>query len=332
MNVLDTHGIAIIGTGSCVPSLCITNEDLSQIVDTSDDWIKTRTGIKSRRIKSNDESILSLASQAGFKAIKNANLDPKDIDLIILATSTPEDLFGSASKIQALLNASNSLAFDLTAACSGFLLAFITAAQFLNNGKYKNALIIGADVLSDWVDWTDRKTCVLFGDGAAAVVIQISQENSLIDFQILTDGYQSKHLNISSSTLEIQSSKLFNFNKRQYHFISMDGKEVYKFAISKIPALIKECLEKNQLTVEDIDWLLLHQANERILKAVADKLGVKHNKILQNLDNYGNTSAASIPLMLDEARTLNKLQKNDLIIMSGFGAGLTWGVALIRWI
>nr|YP_010330134.1 3-oxoacyl-acyl-carrier-protein synthase 3 [Porphyridium aerugineum]UNJ17850.1 3-oxoacyl-acyl-carrier-protein synthase 3 [Porphyridium aerugineum] len=332
MNLLDTQGVAIIGTGSCVPSMCITNNDLSKIVDTSDDWITSRTGIKQRRIKSADESILSLASEAGLRAIKNAKLESKDIDLIILATSTPEDLFGSASKIQALLDARNSLAFDLTAACSGFLLAFVTAAQFLATHKYKNALIIGADILSDWVDWTDRKTCVLFGDGAAAVVLQASNNNSLIDFKILTDGNQSKYLNISSNTEKIQSNHFFDSKKRSYNFITMDGKEVYKFAVSKIPTLIKECLENNQLTVEDIDWLLLHQANERILKAIADKLGISHDKILQNLNNYGNTSAASIPLMLDEAINLNKIKKNDLIIMSGFGAGLTWGVALIRWI
>jgi 3-oxoacyl-[acyl-carrier-protein] synthase III len=332
MNSLNTQGVAIIGTGSSVPSMCITNNKLSTIVDTSDDWITSRTGIKERRIISSEESIVSLASVASLEAIRNAKLDPQDIDLIILATSTQEDLFGSASKIQASINATNSLAFDLTAACSGFLLAFITAAQFIMNHQYNTALVIGADILSEWVDWTDRKTCVLFGDGAAAVVITRSTENSLIDFKLLTDGKQSNCLNISSNTEIINSNSLFETKKKYYNFISMEGKEVYKFAVSKIPIVIEECLKKNNLNPEDIDWLLLHQANERILKAIADKLGISHNKILKNLNKYGNTSAASIPLMLDEAIKLHKIKKNDLIIMSGFGAGLTWGVALLRWI
>uniref|UniRef100_A0A1X9PUL0 Beta-ketoacyl-[acyl-carrier-protein] synthase III n=1 Tax=Flintiella sanguinaria TaxID=101926 RepID=A0A1X9PUL0_9RHOD len=332
MNSLNnTHGITIIGTGSSIPEMCITNDDLSHIVDTSDSWITTRTGIKQRRVVGENDSIVSLSVKASLQAIENANIKAEDIGLIILATSTPDDLFGTASKIQAAIGATKCFAFDLTAACSGFLLGFITAAQFLKNGSYKHALVVGADVLSEWVDWSDRTTCVLFGDAAAAVVLEQSENDSIIDFEIHTDGTQSHNLNIKSNkVLKICKKDMF-LNKSQYEFLSMNGKEVYKFAISKIPKIIKECLDKNQLTSKDIDWLLLHQANERILEAVAEKLEIDSNKILKNLDKYGNTSAASIPLMLDEALRSKKIKNNDLIVISGFGAGLTWGVTIIKW-
>lgn len=333
MNFINKGGVQIISTGSCLPQVTITNNDLSLVVETSDEWIKTRTGIQERRIISNGESLVSLACEASLIATKRANLLPSELDLIILATSTADDLFGTASKIQANIQADNAAAFDITAACSGFLIAFITASQFLMTGAYKNILIIGADTLSQWVDWSDRKTCVLFGDGAGAIILQAStQHNGLIDFNIKTNGEQNHCLNINGLTSEtgIKVSELL-MNKMSYDYISMNGQEVYKFAISKIPKIILNCLENNNLTINDIDWLLLHQANERILKTIAEKLNIDQNKVLKNLNLYGNTSAASIPIMLDEAVSNRIIKTGDLIIMSGFGAGLTWGVALIRW-
>nr|YP_010338201.1 3-oxoacyl-acyl-carrier-protein synthase 3 [Erythrolobus coxiae]UNJ17786.1 3-oxoacyl-acyl-carrier-protein synthase 3 [Erythrolobus coxiae] len=331
MNSLNKYGVQIVGTGSALPKNSISNEDLSQFLDTSDTWISTRTGISNRRIVSGDESIVSLSVEASLNAIKNANIKPNDIDLIILATSTPEDLFGSASKIQAMIGAHNSFAFDLTAACSGFLLGFITASQFLRNGSCEYALVIGADILSEWLDWSDRTTCVLFGDGSAAVIIKKSEICNIIDFQVQTDGRQSQYLHVQSKKQPEKLQSQFMVSKSQYNYLFMNGKEVYKFAISKIPTLIKQCLDNNNIKESDVDWLVLHQANERILNTVGDKLKIDRGKILSNLKSYGNTSAASIPIVLDEAVKKNQIQADDLIVMAGFGAGLTWGVVIMRW-
>uniref|UniRef100_A0A1C9CDU2 Beta-ketoacyl-[acyl-carrier-protein] synthase III n=1 Tax=Porphyridium sordidum TaxID=28024 RepID=A0A1C9CDU2_PORSO len=333
MNFIHKNGVQIISTGSCLPKVKVSNKDLSYIVGTSDDWITTRTGIQERRVISQDESLLSLSCEASLIAIKRAKLIPSDLDLIILATSTADDLFGTASKIQAEIEANNAAAFDITAACSGFLIAFITASQFLMTGAYKNILIVGADTLSKWVDWSDRKTCILFGDGAGAMIIQASnQYNNLIDFDIKTNGKKNHFLNINSlqNSTGITLSDL-SMNKMSYDYISMNGQEVYKFAISQIPEIISNCLKSNKLTTDEVDWLLLHQANERILKTISEKLNISQSKVLKNLNLYGNTSAASIPIMLDEAISSKLIKTGDLIVMSGFGAGLTWGVALIRW-
>ena len=330
---MHKYGIKIISTGSSLPKLKISNDELSNIVDTSDDWIKSRTGIQERRIISKDESLLSLTTTAAELAISKANITASELDLIILATSTADDLFGTASKIQASIKADNATAFDLTAACSGFLIALITASQFIMTGAYKNILIVGGDTLSRWVDWNDRRTCVLFGDGAGAMLIQASDQNNLIDFYLRSNGKQNHFLNINEKkmdNLNFGDPQFFN-KKSSYEYLSMNGQEVYKFAISKIPAIIMDCLNKNNITVQEVDWLLLHQANERILKTIADKIKLDYTKVLKNLNLYGNTSAASIPIMLDEAIQTERIKSNDLIVMSGFGAGLTWGVALIKW-
>uniref|UniRef100_A0A1P8D6Q4 Beta-ketoacyl-[acyl-carrier-protein] synthase III n=1 Tax=Gracilaria firma TaxID=2510791 RepID=A0A1P8D6Q4_9FLOR len=327
------QGARIISVGSAVPDLCIDNKDISQIVETSDEWILTRTGIKERRILTGaNKSVVDLAYHAAMKALNKIHMDPLEIDLIILATSSPNDLFGSASQVQAKIGAKNAVAFDLTAACSGFVLAIVTAAQFIQNGSYKNILIIGADVLSKWIDWSDRKTCILFGDGAGAAIIQACSEkdNAILGFQLNTDGEQSNELSIiyKENISPLNTFKLF---QGQFEYISMNGKEVYKFAISKVPASITKCLNALHLSTKDINWLLLHQANKRILQAVADRLSIDNGKIISNLSKYGNTSAASIPLALDEALQNNKINKEDIIVISGFGAGLTWGTVVIKW-
>ena len=330
------QGTRILATGSAVPNLHIDNYELSQIVETSDEWIVTRTGIKERRVLTGqEESIIDLATLAAIRALNKASISPLEIDLIILATSSPNDLFGSASQLQASIKANNAVAFDLTAACSGFVLGIITATQFIQNGSYETILVVGADVLSKWVDWSNRSTCILFGDAAGAAVLQkcAKQDNAILGFKLNTDGNKYNQLSIpyeyNNYNLHIKES--LNIVQGSFKHIIMNGKEVYKFAVSQVPISILECLKSLNLSIEDIDWLLLHQANERILDAVANKLSINSKKIISNLNKYGNTSAASIPLALDEAIMNNHIKNNDIIVISGFGAGLTWGTVIIQW-
>uniref|UniRef100_A0A1Z1MKS0 Beta-ketoacyl-[acyl-carrier-protein] synthase III n=1 Tax=Dasyclonium flaccidum TaxID=2007274 RepID=A0A1Z1MKS0_9FLOR len=327
------QGARILATGSAVPNSRLNNNQVSQIVQTSDEWIFSRTGIKERRLLTGDnQSIVDLAALASTKALNSTLLQASDIDLIILATSSPNDLFGSASQVQAKIGAKNAVAFDLTAACSGFVLGLVTAYQFLCSGSYRNILVIGADVLSKWTDWSDRSTCILFGDGAGAVIIQScsKKENSILGFQLNTDGSYANHLSISYQQ-EVNAHPILNLYQGSFKYISMNGKEVYKFAVSQVPLSILKCLKSLNISVNDIDWLLLHQANERILNVVAEKLSISSTKIIANLNKYGNTSAASIPLALDEAIKENKISDNDIIVISGFGAGLTWGTVVLKW-
>ena len=331
MRELDI-GIAITGCGSATPKQIMTNEDLSYLVDTSDEWIYSRTGIKERRLATNNLSLCDLSAEAAIKGITMAGLSPSDIDLIILATSTADDLFGSASKIQNILKADNAVAFDLTAACSGFVFGLITAAQFIYSGVYQKVLIIGGDMLSRWVDWSDRNTCVLFGDGAGAVVCQRAVKNDhLLGFAMYSDGKQNESLNLA---YDFQTKFLKNgmeINQGNYQFVTMKGKEVYRFAIEKVPEVIEKALHKAKLTTNDIDWLILHQANQRIIEVVARKLKIPSEKVISNISKYGNTSAASIPLALDEAVRSGKIKSGDIVASSGFGAGLTWGAVIFRW-
>lgn len=325
------RGITIIGSGSATSSQVLDNHNLSQIVETSDDWITSRTGIKKRHL-ADSQSLSDLAASAAQKAIVNAGLTPDDIELILLATSTPDDLFGSAGKVQHQIGASNAVAFDLTAACSGFVFGLVTASQFLRNGVYKNIVVIGADCLSRWVDWSDRTTCVLFGDGAGAIVCQSSeQEDNLLGFQMHSNGelnsclnlaYQGESKNIGTDKQVIQGG---------FAYITMNGREVYRFAVSKVPEVIEKALYKAYLSTDDVDWLILHQANQRILDAVASRLKIPPEKVIANLSEYGNTSAASIPLALDEAIQQGKIKQGDTIVTSGFGAGLSWGAAIFKW-
>lgn len=327
------QGVKLLATGSAVPDLCISNDLISTMVDTSDSWIYSRTGIKERRILSGQSSLVDIAALAAVRALEKIEMDPKSIDLIILATSTPNDLFGSASQLQAKIGANNAVAFDITAACSGFIIAMVTAAQFIQNGNYSNVLVVGADALSKWTDWSDRRTCILFGDGAGAVILQSSSfiSNNILGFKLNTNGYKFDHLNIQYE-LTNSNKKFFysNFSGR-FNNITMNGKEVYKFAVSKVPESIQCCLDSLGLSIEQIDWLLLHQANTRILSAVASRLMISIDKVISNLAKYGNTSAASIPLALDEAIEESRIRHGDLVVMSGFGAGLTWGTIVLKW-
>jgi len=324
-------GVAITGSGSAVPATSLHNQTLSEVVETSDEWITTRTGIRQRRLALPSESLSVLATAASSQAIAASGIKPEDLDLILLATSTPDDLFGSACQVQAQLGATNAVAFDLTAACSGFVFGLVTAAQYIRTGVYKNVLLIGADILSRWVDWEDRRTCVLFGDGAGAVVLQADKSDRLLGFALKSDGTQNHHLNLAYAGVSQELLPNVNITKGGYEPITMNGKEVYRFAVQKVPEIIDKALFQANLSVDKIDWLLLHQANQRIIDAVAQRLNVPEHKIISNLAKYGNTSAASIPLALDEAVREGKIKPNDIIAASGFGAGLTWGAAIFQW-
>ncbi|MGI2907833.1 beta-ketoacyl-ACP synthase 3 [Tolypothrix sp. VBCCA 56010] len=328
---MEKLGVAIIASGSAVPTTSLDNQGLTQLVDTSDEWIATRTGIRHRRLAGDGESLKTIATMASKKAIAAAGITAADIDLILLATSTPDDLFGTACQIQAELGATKAVAFDLTAACSGFVFGLVTAAQYIRTGVYQNVLLIGADILSRWVDWQDRGTCILFGDGAGAVILQANESDRLLGFELKTDGTQNHFLNLAYKASTDELIPGVNVNKGNFQPITMNGKEVYRFAVQRVPEVIDKALFHANLSVDQIDWLILHQANQRILDAVAQRLNIPAHKVISNLAEYGNTSAASIPLALDEAVQQSKIKPGDIIVTSGFGAGLTWGAAIFQW-
>ena len=331
MSQTAMRGLKFAGIGSAVPDSYLDNHQLSRIVDTSDEWITTRTGIGRRHLDGHNHSLVSLATQAAQKAMAMADVAPEKVDLILLATSTPDDLFGSAGQIQAKLGASHALAFDITAACSGFTVGILTAAQFIRTGTYKTILLIGADIISRWLDWSDRRTCVLFGDGAGAAILQADSGDCLFDSAFHTDGTLNSCITLK---YEAQRRPLVDdlwVSSGTYKPLAMDGQQVYRFVVQKIPQVIEKVLAQANLTVDDIDWLLLHQANQRIMQAVADRLGISSERTITNLAKYGNTSSASIPLALDEAVRRGQVRPHDVIVMVGFGAGLTWGAIVFKW-
>lgn len=317
----------IIGTGSFVPDNIVDNNYLTTIVDTSDDWIVSRTGIKQRRITKNDEGTVIFATNASKIAIENANIKPKDIDLIIVATTSPDHFVPSvACEVQGLLGAVNATCFDMSAACSGFLFALNTANAYINMGMANTALVIGAETLSKIMNWTDRNTCVLFGDGAGAVILKKS-EKGIVDTITGSDGTKKDVLTCKARNID----NIFIKNNKNIEYIQMNGQEVFKFAVRIVPECINQLIQKTNININDIKYFVLHQANERILKAVAKRLNIDIDLFPMNLDKYGNTSGASIPILLDELNKAGKLNENDKIIISGFGGGLTWGATLIEW-
>ena len=325
--------MALVGSGSAVPAASITNTKLGGRVDTNDEWIRTRTGIGARRVAGPEESLTTLATRAGQAALDHAGWRAEDLDLILLATSSPDDLFGTAPRIQGALGATKAVAFDLTAACSGFLFALITANQYLATGAMRRALVIGADQLSRWVNWDDRSTCVLFGDGAGAVAVEAcpAPETGLLGFRMRSDGSRNGCLTLAQTNTHEPLLDGLSAQKGGFAPIQMNGQEVYKFAVREVPAILAELLEATGTSPDQLDWLLLHQANQRILDAVAQRFSMPQEQVLSNLAHYGNTSAATIPLMLDEAVKDGRVQPGHLLASSGFGAGLSWGGALLRW-
>jgi len=321
------------GCGSATPSRSISNQELGQRVETSDEWIRSRTGIGARHVVGENESLGELCGQASERALAMSGWDAESLDLILLATSTPDDLFGSAPRLQARIGAVNAVAFDITAACSGFLFALVTASQYLRTGAMRRVLVVGADQLSRWVDWDDRRSCVLFGDAAAAVVLEASDDgqDDLQGFLLRSDGSRGDVLKLPQVSDHDPLIADASHQRGGFQPIQMNGQEVYKFAVREVPAILARLLEQTDTTADSLDWLLLHQANQRILDAVADRFDIPHNKVLSNLSTYGNTSAATIPLMLDEAVRDGRIKPGHRIASSGFGAGLSWGAALLRW-
>ena len=318
----------IICFESYVPEKIITNDELSNIVDTSHEWIYTRTGISKRRI-STVENTSDLAINVGKALIKSSNIEPEDIDIIIVATITPDHLTPStACIVQGAIGAKNALAFDINVACSGFVYALSIADKFLKSGLYKTALVIGAETLSKIVDWSDRGTCVLFGDGSGGALLVASEdENSIIAEDLKADGtcWQA----ITGGSIGINNTFIKD-KKENPFFLQMNGRDVFKFATKTVPTSVQQVLDKSNLSLDDIKYIVPHQANLRIVEVVAKKLEVDLDKFYLNLQDYGNTSAASIPIALAEMSKKGILKKDDKIIITGFGAGLTWASMLIK--
>ena len=303
----------IAGIGAYVPENLITNDDLAKLVDTNDEWIRTRTGIRERRISSG-EGTRHLAAKAAERALAAAGVAPEELDIIILGTSSPDRNYPSdACSVQAAIGAVNAVAFDISAACAGFIFAMNIVEGFFKAGIYKTALIIGAETLSKVTDWNDRGTCVLFGDGAGAAVLK-AEETGIIDMMMGADG-----------------TKFLTGTKPELGFMTMDGQEVFKFAVRKVPESVMELLQRTGTKKEDIKYYVLHQANERIIEAAARRLKEPMEKFPMTISQFGNTSTASIPLLLDDMIRKDMLKRGDKIIMSGFGAGMTWGAVLMEW-
>lgn len=321
----------IIGTGSYLPEQIITNHDLEKIMDTNDEWIRSRTGIVERRKASGDMSTSDMGAKAAERAILDAGLTAEDIDLIIVGTVTPDMLFPStACLVQEKIKASNAAAFDLSAACSGFLYGLSIANSFVSAGTYKNVLVIGSETLSRFLDPNDRNTAVLFGDGAgAAIVSEVEEGTGFLAFDLGADGSGSDLLAVEAGGSKNPAS-IETVNARQ-HYITMQGKEVFKFAVRILGKTSKKVLADAGLGQEDIDYLVPHQANVRIVDAALRKFHVPKEKTMINLDKYGNMSGASIPVALDEALKENKIKKDDVVVLVGFGAGLTWASCAIKW-
>ncbi|PTR05175.1 3-oxoacyl-[acyl-carrier-protein] synthase III [Nitrosospira sp. Nsp5] len=314
----------IVGTGSYLPEKILTNHDLERMVDTSDEWIRTRTGIAERRIAADNQMASDLALNASRKAMEAAGVTAVDIDLIIVATTTPDVIFPSTACIlQDKLGVRGCPVFDVQAVCSGFVYALATADMFIRAGKCRTALVVGTEIYSRILDWTDRSTCVLFGDGAGAVILTRSDQPGILSSHLHADGSHSKILAVPGSVCggKVQGTP----------FVTMEGNTVFKFAIKVLEEVVYEALAENNLQVSDIDWLIPHQANIRIIVSTARKLGIPMEKVVVTLDRQGNTSAASIPLALDAAVRDGRIQSGQHVLLEGVGGGFTWGAVLIRW-
>ena len=323
--------IKIIGTGSAIPEKRVTNDDLSLIMDTSDEWIKSRTGIEARHLAVT-ETTTSMSTEAAQKALKNAGLNAEDVDIIIAATVSADKVIpGLACEVQSANRAKNAVAFDLNAACSGFLFALNTAAMYLENGMYKNALIIGAETLSKLMDWNDRSTCVLFGDGAGAAVVTaeetVSKKEGILSMVQGSDGARGSVLSCESRRVNNPYQK----NSTELDYVYMNGQEVYKFAVKTVPKTILAAVEKAGITLEEVNYFILHQANYRIIESVAKRLNQPMEKFPTNLQECGNISAASVPILLDKVNNHGMISKGDKVVLAGFGAGLTWGATVLTW-
>ncbi len=324
------RSVGIAGLGKSLPKRVLTNFDLEGMVDTSDDWIQTRTGIRERRIADKKTAASDLAAAAAQEALKDAKLKPEDVDLIIVATVTPDMLSPATScLVQAKIGAVNAACFDLNAACPGFIYALVVAQQFIATGRYNNALVIGAEVLSKFVDWKDRSTCVLFGDGAGAAVLRPVKSGGIISIYLGTDGTLAELLYIpAGGSRTPPSHKTID---ERLHYLKMKGKEVFKNAVRSMESSARRAVSEAGLEIKDIDMLVPHQANLRIINATTEKLGIDPKKVFVNLDKYGNMSSASTIVALYEAFKQRRIKRGDYILMVAFGAGLAWGACVIKW-
>ena len=320
----------ILGTGSELPSKVITNHDIEKMVETSDEWITVRTGIKERRILEDGKGNADMAFHAATRALEDASLDADDLDAIIMGTVTADYPFpSSACVLEDMLGAKGAFSFDVGAACSGFLNALSVADSFIRLGKIRNALVVGSDALSRLLNWQDRTTCILFGDGAGAVVLGASDNgNGILSTKLRTDGSYAKTLYVpAGGSLRPANCKTVERNE---HTITMNGKEVFKIAVRSMEDISREALEEAGVGIEEVSLVIPHQANRRIIVALAERLGVSMDKVIVNLDKYGNTSAASIPVALDEAKRQGRIQKGDVVLLNAFGAGFAWGAAVVK--
>jgi 3-oxoacyl-[acyl-carrier-protein] synthase-3 len=320
----------ILGTGSELPSKIVTNQDLEKMVETSDEWITVRTGIKERRILEEGKGNADMAFHAAMRALQDAVMDPQDLDAIIMGTVTADYPFpSSACVLEDMLGARGVFSFDVGAACSGFLNALSVADSFIRLGKIRNALVVGSDALSRLLNWQDRTTCILFGDGAGAVVLGASENgNGILSTKLQTDGSYAKTLYVpAGGSLKPANCETVERNE---HTITMNGKEVFKVAVRSMEDISRQALEEAGVSVNEVSLVIPHQANRRIIVALAERLGVPMDRVVVNLEKYGNTSAASIPVALDEAKRQGRIQKGNVVLLNAFGAGFAWGAAVVK--
>lgn len=326
-------GAKIIGVGAGLPVSVVTNEDLTKLVDTSDEWIETRTGIRERRIVNDTESATGLATEAAKDALAYAGIEGDTIELVIVATSTPDNLYPStACQVQAAIGASRAVAFDMEAACTGIIYALSVGQQFIGSGTYKRVLVIGVDVHSRFLNWEDRNTCILFGDGAGAFILEATEkdDNEVLGTYLRADGNGGHLLWIPNTGTQYPHAGADELAPTT-RFLQMNGRAIYEFAVNAVPEAVRQATAVAGITVDDIDYMVPHQANIRIIKAAADRLGIKQEQVITNVDEMGNTSAASIPLAIWSAIRRDKVKMPSTMVLVGFGAGLTWGSAVVRW-
>lgn len=315
----------ICGTGSYIPVHTMDNNDIAQLVETNDEWIRERTGVVKRHIIQ-EETTVSMAADAARKALENGNVSAEEVDLILVSTISSNVILPCAAcEVQKAIGAVNATCFDLSAACTGFVFAYNTAVAYLASGMYRTVLIIGSESLSNLTNWKDRGTCILFGDGAGAAVVKAA-EGKLYRAVTHSDGFKGEALTCTS-----RHNRNWKEIPLEETYMQMDGQAVFKFAVKRVPEAVKEVLKKNNMTAEEIDYFILHQANKRIVEAVAKRLDVSIDKFPMNLQEYGNTSSASIPILLDEMSRDGRLKKGQKIILAGFGAGLSWGATILEW-
>lgn len=321
----------ILGTGSELPNKIITNEDLENLIETTDEWITVRTGIKQRRVLEEGKGNADMAYHAAVRALEDAGLEAKDLDAIVMGTVTPDYTFpSSACVLEGMLGARKAFSFDVNAACSGFLNALAVSDSFIRTGLIRNALVVGSDALSRLLNWEDRTTCVLFGDGAGAVVLGSTETGNkgILSARLRTDGSHVKMLYVPAGGSRNPTNPETVQNNE--HTISMNGKEVFKVAVRSMEEISRQALKEAGVTIDELSLVIPHQANRRIIEALAERLKVPLEKVMINLDKYGNTSAASVPVALDEARRTGRIQSGDVVLLNAFGAGFAWGAAVVR--